>query len=190
MRAGPGRTPARRGGRRDGAGHGAPALPRPARAVQDSRHQEAGDAPSGAPGKPGAPGPAGVGDRRPAGTGPGLGGAPNFLGVRGGLEWGSVALTFEFLCLCAPRAGEWRLFSFGSPAAGLWARVIRAGGLRVSRAPASYCGSVAGRVHRASPRVASCAWDKGCQGPSAGGREWGGPGLASAASDALVPAWV
>lgn len=123
MRAGPGRTPARRGGLRDGAGHGAPALPRPARAVQDSRHQEAGDAPSGAPGKPGAPGSAGVGDRRPAGTGPGLGGAPNFLGVRGGPEWGSVALTFEFLCLCAPRAGEWRLFSFGSPAAGLWARV-------------------------------------------------------------------
>lgn len=26
----------------------------------------------------------------------GLGGAPNFLGVRGGPEWGSVALSFEF----------------------------------------------------------------------------------------------
>lgn len=30
--------------------------------------------------------------------------------------------------------------------------------------PASWRVSVTGRVHSASPRVASCAWDKGCHG--------------------------
>ena len=102
---------------------------------------------------------------------------------------GALSPSVLSFSLCAP-AGEWRLFSFGSSAAGLWARVIRPGTLRVSRAPASYRGSVAGRVHRASPRVASCAWDKGCRAFSwwEGEGRWPGPGLA--ASDALVPAWV
>lgn len=142
------------------------------------RRLEAGNVPSGSARQAGGPRPAGVGDCGPAGTESGLGrcwaGAPKLSqsARRAGPfpprqpvpERGSVALSVGVsLSPCAwgrrvPPVYLWE------PSGWLWAPA-GGPGFEGVMCPSFWRVSVAGRVHSAIPRVASCAWNEGSDGP-------------------------
>lgn len=90
--------------------------------VTNLRHREPAAAPSGVAGKPGARGRREWGAAGRRGLGQGWGGAgmgsQTFFECAVGQNGALSPSPLEFLFPCAPRAGEWRLFSLGSRAAG------------------------------------------------------------------------
>lgn len=147
---------------RGGAARPCPSEPRPERTVRNLRRQEAANSPSESTRQAEGSQPAGAGGCGPAGTAPGLGrcraASPNFIGERGEPvpARGSVALHWNFAFPLRLGQASVACLLLGAERPAVRA-ASRPGSEGVTRA-SFWLVPIAGRVPRASPRVAGCAW--------------------------------